>query len=510
MEKPSSEITPRLHEKSLAALREIHDLVKNDKRIVFVSGNFNIVHPGHLRLLQFAAENGDYLVAGVLDDSSSGAALPEDLRLDGVRSIGFVNYAFILKDKPEDFIAALKPHFVVKGKEYEERVNDEKSVVESYGGQLIFGSGEVRFSSLELLKKEFLETPGSNISHPYDFLKRHSFNFSHLEKTLSKFSGMRVVVLGDLIVDDYITCDPLGMSQEDPTIVVTPVHTDRFIGGAGIVAAHAQGMGAEVEFFSVVGHDETARYAHEKLASYGVVANLIEDASRPTTLKQRYRARGKTLLRVSQLRQHDIGQDLSKTFLNTFRDKIQKADLVVFSDFNYGCLPQKLVEKVLSYCAEKNIPMVADSQSSSQTGDVSRFKGMMLITPTEREARLAVRDSQTGLVMVADLLRKKARAKNVVVTLGSEGVLIRSDSDNSHDLHTDQLPAFNTAPKDVSGAGDSLLITSSMALAAGNSIWESVYLGSLAAACQVGRVGNTPLTAEDLLCEMRPGMAGLQ
>jgi rfaE bifunctional protein kinase chain/domain len=241
-----------------------------------------------------------------------------------------------------------------------------------------------------------------------------------------------------------------------------------------------------------------------------VTSYLAEDLSRPTTLKQRYRARGKTLLRVSHLRQHEIDETLVKNFYNEFKTKVAKADLVVFSDFNYGCLPQRLVEQILDICRERHIPMVADSQSSSQTGDISRFKGMQLITPTEREARLALRDSHSGLVVVANHLRQKAEARNVVVTLGSEGVLIRSHLDEEHELHTDQLPALNLVPKDVSGAGDSLLIASSMALATGADIWSAMYLGSLAAACQVGRVGNTPLTPEDLLCEMRSGPGALQ
>jgi bifunctional ADP-heptose synthase (sugar kinase/adenylyltransferase) len=119
-------------------------------------------------------------------------------------------------------------------------------------------------------------------------------------------------VFGDLIVDEYINCDPLGMSQEDPTIVVTPIRQDRFVGGAGIVAAHAAGLGAKVRYFGVVGRDPAAKYAEERLRSFGVETDLTVDDSRPTTLKQRYRANGKTLLRVSHLRQPDISRELAE------------------------------------------------------------------------------------------------------------------------------------------------------------------------------------------------------
>ncbi len=483
-------------------ITEIRQAASDHDRIVFVWGNFNVMHPGHLRLLKFASECGDFLVIGVSDGHQSGAIISEHLRLEGVQAIKLIHYAFILRILPEDFIVQLKPDVVVKGKEHEHHYNPEQAIIENYGGRLIFSSGEMQFSSLDLLQKELQELDLSTIHKPSDYLQRHRFDFVTLAKYVNKFSSLKVVVIGDLIVDEYITCDPLGMSQEDPTIVVTPINYDLFVGGAGIVAAHAQGLGADVQFFSVVGVDETARYAQEQLDNYGVKTTFIVDESRPTTLKQRYRAQGKTLLRVSQLRQHDIGHELIEQILEQLIPAIKKADLLVFSDFNYGCLPQSLVDEIISHCVHSGVMMVADSQSSSQSGDISRFKGMHLITPTEREARLAVREAGVGLVVLADALYKNSQAKYLFITLGSEGLFIHTPSDSEELLITDQLPAFNSAPKDVSGAGDSLLICASMALAVGATLWESAYLGSIASACQVGRVGNVPLLANEVLKEL--------
>lgn len=146
--------------------------------------------------------------------------------------------------------------------------------------------------------------------------------------------------------------------------------------------------------------------------------------------------------------------------------------------------------------------MVADSQASSQLGDVSRFQGMHLLSPTEYEARLATRDFTSGLAFLAEQLRSKARAQQVFITMGAEGLLIHAKSMDGSEYITDQLPAFNEAPQDVAGAGDSLLISTSMCLAAGVDVWRSAYLGCLAAACQVSRVGNTPLTAADIAREL--------
>lgn len=488
----------------MTTISEIKARAGADARIVFVAGNFNTVHPGHLRLLKFASECGDFLVVGVAGDHVPGAVLPAQLRFDGITAISFVDYAFVMTEAPQDIIRKLQPAIVVKGDEYESKYNPEQGAVDEYGGKLMFSSGEMRFSSIDLLKRDMLEPNLSSIVRPTDYPARHEFSMRSLRDTLEKFKGLRVAVIGDLIVDEYVSCEALGMSQEDPTLVVTPILQERFIGGAGIVASHACKLGADVSYFSVCGTDAAAEFARQKLDEYNVAATIFEDDSRPTTLKQRFRAAGKTLLRVSHLRQHDIEPRLGKLFVEKVKDAIATCDLVIFSDFNYGCLPQTVVDQLVAACIERKIPFVADSQSSSQMGDVSRFKGAMLLTPTEREARLAVRDYSSGLVVLAEKLRQQAQAQNIILTLGAEGILAHAQSDGEFEWLTDRLPAFNIAPKDTAGAGDSLLTCTSMAMAVGADIWQSMYLGSIAAACQVGRVGNIPLSAPDLMHEL-PG-----
>jgi cytidyltransferase-like protein len=335
------------------------------KRISFVSGNFNVVHPGHLRLLKFAAELADVLVVGVNSDGAPGVTLPMELRLENVSSIAMVDHAVPLDTRAEVFIAALRPDFVVKGKEFEPQDNPEKDVVQAYGGQLVFSSGELRFSSLSLLERDYTVPNFSAVRKPRDFPFRYAFEMPDLRATLEKFSGLRVLVVGDLIVDDYIICDPIGMSQEDPTIVVTPIETKTFVGGAGVVAAHARGLGAEVRYCSVVGNDESARFATDKLETQGVVLDHFIDVSRPTTRKQRFRALNKTLLRVNHLRQHPVSPEIQAQMLASIEAALPKTDLILFACFNYGCLPQLLVEAIAERALARSIMMAADSQAKT-------------------------------------------------------------------------------------------------------------------------------------------------
>jgi bifunctional ADP-heptose synthase (sugar kinase/adenylyltransferase) len=197
---------------------------------------------------------------------------------------------------------------------------------------------------------------------------------------------------------------------------------------------------------------------------------------------------------------------LQSQIFSKIEEELDKIDLLVFSDFNYGCLPQSLVEKIIDSAKRRGILLAADSQSSSQIGDISRFKGMDILTPTEREARISIRNHEDGLVVLAEMLRQQSSAKNILLKLGEEGVLIHSANGLAtgqvNEWETDRVGALNSAPKDVAGAGDSLLITCALTLAAGGNIWEAACLGSLAAAVQVGRVGNTPIQVSELQREL--------
>ncbi len=470
------------------------------KKIALVYGTFNILHPGHLRLLKFAKESSDYLIVAVnSDDLIKGTnLLDEQTRLESIKSTSFVDESFILKEDILDYIRRKKPSIIVKGKEHQSKHNFEEIILKEYGGKLLFTSGEIGFSSLDLLQKDF-NINNSFITHAKIFLQRHNIKKHDLINCIEKFSELNVLVIGDTIIDEYITCDPIGMSQEDPTIVVTPLSTKKFIGGAAIVASHAKTLGANVSYVSVLGEDENYKFTKKYLKDLQIKTLLHKDSTRPTTLKQRFRAHNKTLLRVNHLKQHYINKELENSIINKIKKK-KNLDLIIFSDFSYGILSKKVIKKISDFATKNKIFMAADSQSSSQIGDISKFKDIDIITPTEREIRLALNDFESGLVVLSKKLQKKSKSKYIFTTLGSEGVLIYNSKEK--ELLTDNIPALNNNIKDVSGAGDSLLICSSLAKRIGANIWEASYLGSVAAAIQVSRVGNIPIKKEELLKEV--------
>jgi rfaE bifunctional protein kinase chain/domain len=478
-------------------LNEAFEFPHKHGKTVLVSGNFNILHPGHVRLLRFAKECGDVLIVAVNSDErlNNPEYLEQAHRLEVISSLEYVDYAFINNEAIEVLIEKIKPWAVVKGKEYENTYNPEKSVLEALGGKLIFSSGNSRYSSYSYLgtKSVSADVVPEKLN---GYLGRHKINRDHIFEIIEQIQHKKVLVIGDTIVDQYVQCNAVGMSQEDPTIVVTPDESKLFLGGAGIVAGHAKSIGAqEVSYFSVVGQDKNAEFVRQRLKEYGLRSYVYTDDTRPTILKTRYRVGNKTLLRVNEVRSHEISEALQCCIGDDLKLAIDQADVLLFSDFNYGMLPQSLVEDITQYAKNKSIILAADSQTSSQVGDISRFKNMHLITPTEREVRVALKNDKDGLVILAQKLTQEALCKNLFVTLADEGLLIHNTVSEGK-WENDRIKALAVNLVDPAGAGDCLFSASAIAMAAGATIWEAAFIGSVAAACQVSNVGNQPIDAK--------------
>ena len=169
---------------------------------------------------------GTELFVGVLSDKLAGNAahVNEDLRLEGIKTNGWVSKATIIKDslKRKFLNTSLICIIIVKGKEHETSFNEEAKVIKTLGGKLLFSSGEATFSSIDLINKEFKSSGYQQINLSETYLNRHKILKKKLLNTVSNLNKIKVCVIGDLIIDEYISCNA-GMSQEEPTLVVTPI-----------------------------------------------------------------------------------------------------------------------------------------------------------------------------------------------------------------------------------------------------------------------------------------------
>jgi rfaE bifunctional protein kinase chain/domain len=472
------------------------------KKIIFVSGTFNVIHSGHARLLRYARSLGDYLIVGVTSDKLAGkeSFVHQKLRIENLKLFSGIDKVILINNLKKT-ILKIKPNIIVKGKEYKFIENPESDYINKIGARLAFSSGEVVFSSTKLINKEIGLNLKNNINFSEEFIDRRKINKKKLINFIKRFKTLNVCVIGDLIVDEYIDSDLLGASAEEPSLVVRPLTSKKFIGGAGIVAAHARNLGSKTILFALIGNDKEKEFVKTQIKENKIKSGILIDSLRQTTLKKRYRVENRTLFKASYLSQNILSPNFEKIIINNVKKIVKNLDLIVLSDFNYGCLSQNLVNSITDLAKKYKVLIAADSQSSSQVGNITRFKDLDLITPTEREARISINNNNDGLIVLADKILNKSNAKNLIMTLGADGILINQNinNDNKDPRTVDRISAMNQYPIDVSGSGDSLLIVASMALASGASIWEASYLGSLAAAIQVSRIGNVPIRSNEII-----------
>jgi rfaE bifunctional protein kinase chain/domain/rfaE bifunctional protein nucleotidyltransferase chain/domain len=514
------------YHKKIVSLDQLRDTVKRlqgeGKTVVQCHGCFDILHPGHLRHLAWAKQQGDILIVSVSADEvvkkgSLRPYVPQDLRAENLAALELVDFVTI--DDHEwagPVLELLQPNIYVKGKEFESvytgRIGRERQLVESYGGQMRFSSGDVVYSSTRIIEdlKERLE-PGIEPVHA--FFKRHSITESGILQTVDRMRGKRVLVVGDTIVDRYVYCDRIGMSADAPVLVVKPLESDTFLGGAGIVARHINALGGSAHFCTVIGKDTEAEYVRAELGRRTVSADVVVDSARPTTTKTRYLSEGKKLLNVNQFRDFDLDIAIAADL----KEKVEAAgattDAIIICDFGYGVITKSLLEVLSAIGKKRDIPVVGDVQCSSQLGNVTRLKGITVATPSEREARLALCDRDSGIVDLGAMIMTQTGNRSLVITLAERGLMIFDTEGGPlgeeckslpvHEikkrLRAEYLPSFASATLDPMGAGDAMLATIACCLAAGASIMEAAFLGNCAASVECRKMGNIPVAREELL-----------
>ena len=206
--------------------------------------------------------------------------------------------------------------------------------------------------------------------------------------------------------------------------------------------------------------------------------------------EKRFVCKNKIIFKLSQVKDHIIEKKIENDILDIIKNN--DYDLISICDFNYGLVTNKIIDEV----SRKKSLKTADCQTSSQIGDIKKFKKFDLITPTEYEVRTSLHDNQSGLAKLVDKLYQITKNKNIIITLGDQGALVNTRSKNIN--FTDQIRALNNSPLNISGAGDCFFITCSLALSINLNIWESSLIASIAAACHVSGDGNLPISINDI------------
>ncbi len=475
---------------------------------VMTYGHFTTIHPGHIRYLKHAKDQGDNLIITLLGDgdnkNNSKFEYTQKERAEALSLLSLASYIILLDyDELSLAIQRVKPKALFLGIEYQESNHAEvsKAILEQRqnGGKVIFHSGEIQYASTELLLGSEKKLSEKRRNQFLSSCKRQNLNRKTLLESIKHWESTNLIVLGDTIVDQYAACEAVGMSAEAPVIVVKELETKNFIGGAAVVASHIRALGAKCQFISVVGDDDVSQIVENTLKERDIERNLIKDRSRPTTFKKRYLVENQKLFRVSRLEEHNVDEEIEDKIIDTLERVSVKADGIVISDFVYGVITDRVLEKVYELAKSLDLFLFGDVQCSSQVGSIARFKNFSLLCPNEREARIALQDKDSGLEKLSTKLMESTRTNRLIMKLGSEG-FISYDRKRSKGLPRSQpFPALSVNPVDVAGAGDSLLAVMATGIASKQEVMATSALGCCMASLAVENMGNSPIDKESLI-----------
>jgi len=475
----------------------------NTDNIVLCYGHFDLIHPGHLRYLQYAKTLANNLVVALMSDKELNGenqkSYLEDERAESVANLQIVDHVIVLNNELtlDCLIDIVKPKVLVLGKEFEqnqsEQINLAVNAVKNHG-KIVFHAGETHYFNANLLFKNVVDIEVNSKNQLNKICKNYKITLRDIQKKLSNFSNSELVVIGDTIVDNYVACDAIGMSAEAPVLVVKELENREFIGGAAIVASHVAALGAKCHYISVVGEDDQSNMVSKSLIGQNIGVDLIVDESRPTTYKTRYMVENQKLFRVSRIKDHKISAEIEQKIIDKLTVLAPNIDGILVSDFIYGVITQNILDVIIELSKQFNIKLYGDLQCSSQAGKVSKFSDFDLITPTEKESRIALDDNESGVEWVATTLLKNTNSKNMLMKLGSDGFIAYS----KNLIDRQDFPALSVNPVDVTGAGDSLFAVMSVSLSSGANLIEASVIGTCMASLAVKEIGNTPITNDRL------------
>ncbi|MBN1517158.1 D-glycero-beta-D-manno-heptose-7-phosphate kinase [Candidatus Sumerlaeota bacterium] len=316
--------------------------------------------------------------------------------------------------------------------------------------------------------------------------------------TLKELARLRVLVIGDVMLDQYVNGTVERTSPEAPVIVVQYQDERDVIGGAANVAHNLAAFGCKTTQAGVAGKDADGARLLELLRERGIgTAAMFADAHRPTTVKQRIVAHGQQILRIDRERPRAIDGEVEDRLIRWLERNLERYDGVVVSDYGKGVLTPRVLKALLALARKLGIPAVVDPKGR----DYARYAGCAAIKPNLLEAQvetgLELRDDKS-VVRAARKLQRAVRCSIVVITRGADGLTIVEQGKPAR-----HIPAIRHEVYDVTGAGDTFAAFFSLGLFAGWPTLDAAELGNLASSVAVLKHGNATISPEELLQQVK-------
>jgi D-glycero-beta-D-manno-heptose-7-phosphate kinase len=314
-----------------------------------------------------------------------------------------------------------------------------------------------------------------------------------IKNILDSFSGKRIAVIGDIMLDKYIFGHVSRISPEYPVPVVDVTHEDHRLGGAANVALNTLSLGAETMLIGITGADGNREILLDLFRSHGLATEgLIRDPSRPTTSKTRILSQNHHITRVDFESRKNVDKEIEQKILGSFDAMLDSIDAIVLEDYNKGLLSAEIIQHIISSARKHNVPILVDPKLQN----FFTYKGCSVFKPnlSEMAASLGIvlHNNDKEVEEACRMLQEKIEVETIIVTRGEKGMTIYNGSFT-------HIGATSLEVADVSGAGDTVIGILALGAAAGIDIVTSATIANLAAGTVCQEVGAVPVRAEKLL-----------
>lgn len=477
----------------------IHQLKKEGKKIVLCHGVFDLVHPGHVIHFEEAKKMGDILVVSITAAKyvRKGPGRPyfdDEMRLKFLSAIECIDYVMLSEGYTvDDIIECVEPDLYVKGEEYKKaedditgKISDEVELVRMHGGDVAYTSGQV-FSSTKLINTALPALSEEVKNYMKNFKEKYSLE--DVKKIAEQASGLKVLVIGDVIIDKYTYCSVQGLMSKDMGYSARYKSEEAYLGGALAVARHLTTFSEHITLASIIGNEPEvhSRLLHELRDK--VDLELECSPVYPTIVKERFimqnekREELRKLFAINNIPEPMvIDEETSERFYKRMDAKIEDYDVVVLCDFGHGLVDKRLMELV-----ERKAKFLAlNCQTNSSN------YGLNVITKYSRADAFALDQKELKLAYPSYDITEEEALKQLETHLSAEGWLTRGSKGAFSVLDGQVLecPAFTLHVKDTIGAGDAFFAIASLFAAAGAPVEISTFAGNIAGALATNIVGN--------------------
>ena len=481
----------------LQELSEVLETVRagTGKTVVQCHGCFDLLHIGHIRHFTEAKSKGDILVVTVTPDRfvNKGPGRPafkEHLRLEAIASLDCVDYVALNEwQTAEDTIALIKPDIYCKGPEYKnsnpdsnDYISREQRAVESAGGRMEF-TEDLTFSSSTLINS-YLPVFSDEVT---SFLKsfKRKYSVADINQIIDSFSKLKVLVIGETIIDEYHYVSTMGKSMKEPILASKLLDEEKFAGGILAIANHVSAFTENVDMLTFLGEKQTQESFVRSSLKENITPVFFTKKDSPTIVKRRFIERElvQKLFEVYEFNDDLVSGRIEGKYLNWLEENLPNYDLVIVADYGHGMMTEKAIEKVCSL--SKFLCVNAQGNAGNQgNNSISKYHGADCISLAQHEL---IREFRNKHITADDMVRTIAsqmECNNVILTRGKYGTMCYRDGD------IDSVPAIAPKIVDRVGAGDAVLSLVAMASCVNAPLDLCGFIGNAAGAEAVAIVGN--------------------